>query len=165
MDGMELLAVVSRWIHIGTAIVVVGGTVFLRFVLLPAAEKLPEDMHQTLRGQVVRTWKIFVHTGIVLFLISGFYNYYLVFAKQQHQGDGLYHALIGIKILLAMVVFFLASVLVGRAAAFEKLRQNRKMWLGIVILLAAIIVGISGFLKVRGAPTAAAPEARSGTVQ
>ena len=41
MDSMEILSIISRWIHIGTAIVVVGGTVFLRFVLLPAAEGLP----------------------------------------------------------------------------------------------------------------------------
>jgi uncharacterized membrane protein len=147
---LTAVAVLSRWIHVGTAIVVLGGSVFLRFVLQPAAEKLPDEAHQALRANVLRTWKFFVHIGIVLFLVSGFYNY-LVVAMPLHRRDYLYHALLGIKILLAVVVFLLAEALVGRSPAFEKIRQQRKLWLGIVILLAAIIVAISGYVKVRGA--------------
>src|SRR5262249_3406376 len=86
-----------------------------------------------------------------LLLLTGFYNY-LVVTMPNHKGDSLYHMLIGIKILLALAVFFLASVLVGRAPAFEKLRQHRKTWLGVVILLAALIVVILGFVKLRQPP-------------
>lgn len=150
MDPGELsINTLSRFVHVATAIVLVGGTIFMRFVLMPAASKLPPDSHDTLRAALGAIWKRFVHVGIVLFLVTGFYNY-LVVMRPSHEGDGLYHALMGIKILLALVVFFLASVLVGRAAAFEKMRQNRKLWFGVIILLAAVIVAISGFVKVRG---------------
>lgn len=147
MDERLWLDVLSRILHVGTAIVLVGGTVFMRFVLLPAADKLSPETHETLRTAVVRVWKIFVHVGVVLFLLTGFYNYQVVMIPG-HRGDSTYHVLMGIKILLALVVFFLAEVLVGRAAAFEKMRQNRKTWLAVIILLAAIIVAISGYLKV-----------------
>ena len=46
----------------------------------------------------------------------------------------------GTKIILAFIVFFLASVLVGRSARFEPLRRDRKKWLVITIVVAFIIV-------------------------
>jgi uncharacterized membrane protein len=149
MSAMEILSILSRWIHIGTAIVVVGGTVFMRFVLLPAAEPLPAGEHDQFRARVMGRWRIFVMIGIALFLLSGFYNY-LAVSVPKHRGDKTYHMLMGIKIIVAFVVFFLASALVGRSARFEPIRRDRKKWLLIVIGLAALIVAISGYLKVTG---------------
>jgi len=144
---MELwLDVLFRWIHIGTAIVILGGSVFLRFVLRPAAAHMPEAEHHQLKTEVLDRWKRFVHAGIGLFLLSGFYNY--IRAMPLHKGDGLYHALIGTKILLALAVFVLASGLVGRSALFEPLRKHSPRWLLVTILLSVVIVGISGYVKV-----------------
>ena len=146
MDSEVLLSVLSRWIHVGTAIVIVGGTVFSRFVLLPAAARLPDEEHNALRERVMSRWKRFVHIGIVLFLLSGLYNYAKLLPS--HKGNSLYHALIGTKILLALVVFFLASVFVGRSERFAELRKRPKLILGFIIALATVIVAISGFAKV-----------------
>jgi hypothetical protein len=160
-----ILYSVSRVFHVGTAIVMVGGAFFLRFVLLPAAKaSLAEDVHARLRSAVMGTWKKIVHIGIALLLLTGSLNYYRVIVEGTHKGDALYNALIGIKILLALGIFFIASVLVGRSAKFEGMRQNVAKWLAINLLLAAIIVAISGFLKVRPftpkpAPTTAASQA------
>ncbi len=145
---MEYLSVLSRIAHVATAIVLVGGTVFMRFVLMPAAKELPEAEHDQLRQRLMSRWKRVVHGGIALLLLSGLFNYMQQIPK--HKGDGLYHALLGTKMLLALVVFFIASALVGRSAAFEKMRQNRATWMGLIVLLSALIVGISGFVKVRG---------------
>ena len=143
---MDILTILSRWTHVGTAIVIVGGTCFLRFVLSPAAAQLPDAEHAKLKELVMAKWKKFVHAGIALFTISGFYNY-LVVQMPKHRGDGLYHALVGTKILLAFAIFFLASALVGRSKSFEGLRKNAKLWQTVLILLAAIIIGISGYVK------------------
>lgn len=149
---MELLPVdvLSRWVHLGTAIVVLGGSVFLRFVLMPAATELPDAEHEALRQRIMQRWRKLVATGIALFLLSGFYNYLKV-AMPDHKGDGLYHALMGIKIILAFVVFFLASALTGRSAAFDGIRRDARKWLAVTILLSTIVVLIAGYLKVRGA--------------
>lgn len=144
---MNEITILSRWIHVGTAIVLVGGTVFLRFVLTPAAAQLPEAEHQKLKDLVMNRWKKFVHAGIALFIVSGFYNFFVV-QIPNHRGDGLYHALIGTKILLAFAIFFLASALVGRSKSFDGLRKNAKFWQLVIILMAAAIVGISGYAKV-----------------
>ncbi len=146
---MDVLSLLSRWTHIGTAIVLVGGTCFLRFVLAPAAAQLPDVEHQKVKELVMKTWKKFVHAGITLFLASGFYNY-LVVQAPNHKGDKLYHALMGTKILLALGIFFFASALVGRSKSFEGMRKNAKLWQLVIIILAAIIVGISGYLKMTG---------------
>ena len=140
-----------RIIHVTTAIVVVGGTFFVRFVLFPAATgALDDDAHARLRAAVMSIWKRVVHGGIALFVVSGGFNYYRVFAENLHPHDKLYHALLGTKIILALVIFFLASALVGRAAVFEGLRRNARTWLLVNLLLAGLIVAISGYLRVRG---------------
>lgn len=144
MDVELLIPLISRWAHIGTAIVLVGGTTFFRFVVMPALDGNHGDLVEKIR----QGWKKFVHGGIALFLLSGFYNYFT--AMPLHKGDGLYHMLVGTKMLLAFFVFFIASALVGRSAGTQKFRDGAKKWTGIMLLVSALIVGISGFVKVRG---------------
>ena len=154
--NIDWVAVVSRWTHIGTAIVLVGGLVFLRFVVGPAAAQLPDDAHATLKERILAKWKKIVHGGIALFLVSGFYNY-LVVQAPLYRGDKMskvYHALMGTKILIALVIFFLSSALIGRSKAFAGMRSNPRLWQGVIIALAALVVGISGFAKVAVRPTA-----------
>jgi len=153
MEPGLVVDILSRWVHVGTTIVLVGGSVFLRFVLMPATAELPDADEQALRARVVSIWRKFVGMGIGLLLLSGLYNY--VRAVPLHKGEGAYHALIGTKMLLALVVFFLASALTGRAQAFERLRENRKKWLGVTIVLAATVVALGGIAKVafRGSPS------------
>jgi uncharacterized membrane protein len=148
---MLILDALFRIIHVGTAITLVGGSVFMLLVLIPSAnEKLDDETHKSLGSTLIPRWKRIVHPGVLLFLVSGFYNYFR--AIPLHKGDGLYHALIGTKMLLALGVFFLASALVGRSEKLEHFRANRAKWLKVLVLLAATIVTISGFAKVRGLP-------------
>lgn len=152
-DALFPVDVLSRVTHVGTAIVLVGGVSFLRFVALPAMNSLPPELVEGFRDQIVSRWKRFVHAGIALFLISGFYNFFR--AMPHHKGDKLYHALLGTKILIAFAAFFFASALVGRSKSFAAMRRNASQWLTVVLLLSVIIVAISGVVKVRGRPAPA----------
>ena len=144
----DLLPVLLRWGHVGAAIVVVGGAVFMRFALLPAAKQLPDDVHHDLRDRVMGNWRKFVGIGILLLLLTGIGNYYLAMQTDRVADSKLYNPLMGMKMLLAMAVFFLASALSGRSKALEGIRRNAALWLVINILLAAAIVAIAGYLKV-----------------
>lgn len=163
MDNLFPLEVLSRFLHVAVAIVMVGGTVFMRFILMPAVKELPEAEHDQLRQRLLARWKRVVHGGIALLLLSGLFNYMQQIPK--HKGDGLYHALLGTKMLLALAVFFIASALVGRSATFDKMRQNRAKWMGLIVLLSALIVGISGFVKVRGSKSKPVQQAESHKVE
>lgn len=151
MDVELILAVISRWMHVGIAIVLVGGTAFFRLVVMPALG----DGHTELIEKIRERWKKFVHAGIGMFIVSGFYNFLMV---AKHEGDPLYHPLLGTKILLAFVVFFLASALVGSKPGTQKFRDNAKKWTSVMLLISAVIVGISGFVKVRPYEAPAAEE-------
>jgi uncharacterized membrane protein len=150
MELLDIVTYLSRLLHVSTAIVLIGGTTALRFVVVPSLAGQPAELTDAIRGR----WRKFVHGGIAIFLISGFYNYFM--AMSAHKGDGLYHALVGTKMLLAFGVFFLASVLVGRSAGSQKYRDEHTKWMTILLLIAFVIIAISSFVKVRGIPEAAA---------
>jgi len=142
-----ILPLIMRWLHIFSAIVAVGGTMFIYFVLRPAAAAtLPEPEHAALREAVRKRWQHFIHAAILLFLVSGLYNY-LVVTRLLHEGQPLYHALFGVKFLLALAVFVLGLALTSGKAWSARLRANPGTWLGLLVLLAVVIVMISGFLR------------------
>lgn len=160
MDANTLFNILMRVVHVLSAVVLLGGACYVRFVLSPAAAELPDAEHAALRERLMARWKSIVHRGIGLLLITGFYNYLEVTAPQ-HKGQGIYHMLMGIKILLAFGVFFLAMALAGRSAAFEGLRRNSRLWLSLLIVLAGVVVGIGSALKVALPPVPAAPAAEA----
>jgi uncharacterized membrane protein len=139
--------IAMRWLHILSAVVLVGGAVFTRFALLPAASAVLDDAtRQTLRAAVLGRWKGIVHTGIFFFLVSGFYNY-LTFTRHLHDGQALYHALFGVKFLLALVVFALAILLTSNKAYAARIQANHGKWTGVLVALAVVVVLISGYMR------------------
>jgi len=141
--GVQML---MRWTHVLTAVVIVGGSIFMRLVLLPAAvNTLDEPSHGALRAAILSRWRKVVHTGILLFVISGLYNYLFV-TRFLHE-DPTYHMLFGIKFLLAFPVFFLALVLSSSKPYAERFRGNMGLWSGVMIALAVAVVMLGGYMK------------------
>jgi uncharacterized membrane protein len=145
-----IVDVISRWLHVVTAIVLLGGAAFQWMVLRPSARQLPDAEHDRLRELVLSRWRKIVMIGIVVLIVTGFYNY-LEVAKPLSQVWKAYHPIMGTKILLAFAMFFLASALAGRSAAFAGVRKQSGRWLVVLLLLGATVVAMSGYLKVAGA--------------
>lgn len=138
---------VSRWLHVLGAIFLLGGTFYLRNVLVPAAkETLDEDTHQKLRAGVMKQWRKYLHVLILVLLVTGLYNF-LAVTRFAHDGQPTYHMLFGIKFLLAIAVFGLATMLAGKKSVSVKLQQNSGLWLGIALALGVAIVLIAGYMK------------------
>ncbi len=145
------LSLLMRWIHVLTAIVLVGGLIFYRLVFVPVAAKvLSEEEQEKLHVPLMRRWKMFIHPPIVLFLLSGFYNYAFV-TSANHEGQALYHALFGVKFLLALGVFALAIVMTSTMGWSENLRKKQALW-SMLVLLSVVVVLIGGYLKVMPGP-------------
>jgi uncharacterized membrane protein len=158
VGAVDITAIISRIVHVLTAIALLGGAFYVRTALLPAARDLSETEHDALKSRLRSRWSKVVMIGILLLIVTGFYNY-LVVAAPAVKGQKLYHPLMGVKILLAFAVFFLASALAGRSAAFESLRRQPARWLTLLLVLGGLVVAIGSVLKVvvpRTPPAAAA---------
>ena len=142
----EALPILARWLHIGPVIIAIGGAFFMRFVLLPSmGETLAEDHSQRLRSAMMTRWRKWVHICIGLILLSGLFNIYHAAAVLRE--SSLYQILFVVKLLAAVGVFMVASVLVGRSEGFGPMRANPRKWLAVIVGLAAAIVIVSGIMK------------------
>lgn len=147
MAAGNALPLLMRWIHVGTAIIVVGGLVYYLLVFVPIANRvLSGEERERLRIPLMRRWQMYIHLPVVLFLISGFYNYIYV-TSGQHAGQGLYHALFGLKFLLSLGTFALAITMTSTMAWSERFRKNQSLW-AVLLLLASTVVLIGGYMKV-----------------
>lgn len=146
MADINWLGVIIRFAHIFGAIIAVGGAIFAAFVVFPAAHVVPEESRAHFNEMIRKGFARLVMIAITLLLVTGFYNY-LVVELPLHKGQAIYNATMGVKILLAFAVFFFASALTGKSAAFEGLRKKRKRWLTLNILFALAVVALGAFLR------------------
>src|SRR5438094_490555 len=119
---MFWLSVVMRWLHVVAAVIAVGGTIGMRFVVLPALERVPNS--DEIAAALRLPFKRLIHSAIGLLLLTGFYNYMVVAVpavRKQGLGSS-YHPLMGIKIILSLVLFTIAILLLKPVPA---LNQNR----------------------------------------
>ncbi len=147
LQSIDYVVLISRWVHIGSAIVAIGGAVFMRFALLPAASStLDEDAHERLREAIRARWARFVHISIVLLLVTGGLNFGLLAIPPKIQAIP-YHPIFGLKLVSALFLFFVASALVGRGEGTAEIRADRRKWLSILLAMAAGIILLSGVLN------------------
>jgi uncharacterized membrane protein len=105
---IDWLALLLRWLHIVAAVAVVGGTIFMRLALVPAAADLPEEARGPLAEGVRRRWAKVVMAAILFLLVSGLWNFFAINASFKAAGlkiPALYHPLFGLKFLLALGIF------------------------------------------------------------
>ena len=141
-----LLEVLFRWMHILAAITAVGGTIFMRVALLPSQSVLSEESSEALREALRSHWAKVVHGCVLFLLVSGIFNIATIVNKYDVKGP--YHPLFGVKFLLALAIFGIASVLVGRSPLAVRMRRNARFWLSVNMALAITLVCISVVLKV-----------------
>ena len=147
MFDNEVLNVILRYLHIVMAITLLGGTIFMRFVLLPVTDELAEEDREKTLAAVRAKWSKVVMVAAGFLLISGLFNMAMVMVKYKDVPKT-YHMLLGVKILLALIVFFVASVLAGRSEMGKKMRQKGKFWLHVNFVLASTVVLLASVVKV-----------------
>lgn len=141
-----LLSLILRWMHIFATVTAVGGMIYLKFMLLPALDKLPEKERKELMVDVQSRWRKFVLGAITLLLLSGLINTLRIARGYEFPG-GYYHALLGVKILLAIVVFGISSLLIGRSGLANRVKENAPFWLKVNLTLASVIICLAGVLR------------------
>jgi hypothetical protein len=122
----DLLALVLRWAHILSAVVLLGGVIYARWVQLG----MSDEAAARFRGLAITT--------IALLALSGIYN-----LLNKPRTPSPYHAIFGIKVLLALHVFAVA-ILLGKAGASS---DKRLRWMSGIAISGIVIVLLSGYLR------------------
>ena len=178
MNVEMILPWVVRWVHIACATVAIGVPFFVWLVLTPAAGKvLTEEQHQKLRERINARWRVVVYVVITLFIVKGFVQFFvpmrvngvLVTARWRDFTEAdkkVYHMIFGIKMLGAFGMFFLASALAGRTKTFAPIRAKRKVFLGVLLVLAVVVLTCATLMKYLpgGSGGVAAPAAVGGAL-
>ncbi|MBI1903770.1 MAG: hypothetical protein HYS13_21920 [Planctomycetia bacterium] len=140
--------ILLRWLHILSAVAAAGGTIFMRVALLPAVAVLPDEQRKELHEAVRRRWAMVVMAAILILLVSGLANFFTINRGLPAELKMVYHVLFGVKFLLSLVVFFIASALVGRSPALAAIRKNARVWLTVNLMLVVAVICIAGVMRV-----------------
>ena len=124
---MDLVGLLSRWVHISSAVTLIGGVLFARQVLRGAAE-----------AELITRYATTLQAAVAGLLLSGLYN--LLSKAAVPKG---YHMIFGIKFLLALHVFAMAF-LVGRPGVEAGKRQRR---LTGMVISGILILALSAYLR------------------
>jgi len=156
MDSAAAVSLLLRWVHLLAAIAALGGLAFARFGLVPALAELDASTRERIHEAIRRRWLPWVIGAITLLLASGLANFLIFNARVRADPDfwgatwmrdTSYHALFGAKFLIAMVMFYFASALVGRGAGTQWVRNDRARWLTVTLALGLVVVLISGWMR------------------
>src|SRR5690606_34932763 len=92
-----------------------------------------------------RRWAMWVGISAGLLLLSGIVNTVLI--VQEYQLEGAYHGALGAKVLLALGIIYIASLLAGRSEAAERFRQKTSLWLNINVVLTILLICVAGWMR------------------
>jgi len=132
----DALNVIMRCLHIISVVVLIGGVLFARLVIVPALEPLAPKDRESLGESMAARYRSLLYLSILLLLGTGIYNLFM------NLGRGpVYHALLGIKLLLALHVFAVGMLIVK-----PKNEKRTRQMTGLVIS-GVTIVAISAVLR------------------
>lgn len=140
---MQALDTVMRVLHIGSAIALLGGTVFFLVVMVPSLRLMDEGLRGSIFQVARKRFYRISHPALALLLVSGLYNF-LTYLPRYNESHKAVHGLIGTKILLALAIIVIVfgqtfGAIKGCPIRWAKINVT----LGVVIvILAAVVHGL-----------------------
>jgi putative copper export protein len=139
---MELVTFFNKWLHLISIVGVLGGTAFAGLVMAPALRNEPED--SPLSKGMWRRFGLSLAVLWVIILLTGFANMGFVSPKV----NAGYQMVLGIKMLLALLMFILSLLVAHPMKALVRVMQNRSLWLVMLMIIGIAILGISAHLNI-----------------
>jgi uncharacterized membrane protein len=125
----------SRWLHIVSACLVIGGLFFMRFLLPSALDLLEPEPRKLVFLRARRGFKMAIHSAVLLLLLTGGINLWANLDKY-NLNPAFLHPILGIHLLLGLIAMGIALfVLAGK----EPPDSHRNLAaINFVILLAVV---------------------------
>ena len=139
---MELVTFFNKWMHLLGMVGVLGGTMFAWLVMVPALKDEAADSLLT-KG----IWKRFgISLAIlwVIVLVTGVVNVIMVSPKV----NASYQGILGIKMLLAILMFVLSMLLAHPIPAMKRFVENRSTWILTLMVIGIALLGLSAHLNI-----------------
>jgi len=143
-DGWYFVLLASRVLHVLSSIILLGGIFYLLAVVAPRAIANGGNADAWFDGNRA-AWAKWVGIATAVLLLTGLFNFVMIVKMNQIATS--YHMLGGVKILVAMVIFFLAAILAGKTALADNLRTNMKFWLKVTMSVGLLIVVIGSVMR------------------
>jgi uncharacterized membrane protein len=137
------MSTLVQWIHVGAAVIAVGGIAFLLLILLPSVRALNPAQRDLLMRTVQGRFRWISWAAIILLSGSGLYNAQQVWEVP----PGTYWTFLKIKITLALALFAISLCLTLPLKDLEWFRARRNMWLAIALALGLVVIFISAYLR------------------
>jgi hypothetical protein len=109
---MEVLIVLSRWVHVMSAVLVIGGTFFMRVILPAGLAQADAASREAVFLRCRRIFKMLVHTCILFLLLSGAFNTWRAWGDYRLNRP-LMHGLWGPHLFLGLSAMTIALLLLG----------------------------------------------------
>ncbi|MGC8784373.1 MAG: hypothetical protein ACP5RN_08305 [Armatimonadota bacterium] len=133
---------IVKWVHVVSIVTGVGLTLFQYLVLLPVLRRtqgVPEDLVKAIQ----RRAGMVIGIAWVLIWVTGIYNLVVIIPAVKPN----YHLVLGAKILLVLVLFFISTALSHPSLAFEGIQRNRARWVALAAWLGIVIIALSATLN------------------
>jgi uncharacterized membrane protein len=141
----SVITLIMRWLHIGGAIILIGSPFFIRLFLLPALAREEPAARDAMLERINKPWRMLLGIVILLQIVSGVY--WLLVVINMAAEPPIYQILLTVKLLAALGLFFLLSVLAGRATMFAPFRNEAKKWYSACLICGIIIVACAGAMR------------------
>jgi uncharacterized membrane protein len=132
----DALNVIMRWLHITSAVVLIGGVLYARLVITPALRSFPNPEQETLGDDMAARYRSLLLLAILFLAGTGIYNVFLNLSR-----GALYMALLGVKLLFVLHVFAVGILIVK-----PKNPKRTRQMTGLAIS-GLIIIAISAVLR------------------
>jgi uncharacterized membrane protein len=126
----EGFAISLRWLHIASMTTLLGGMIFWRLVLARASADMAMAARGPLFERIAAAFRPLVFASIAGLVVSGIINFLMTPGHSKR-----YHALFGVKMLLALHVFAVAIVMVQPNNPRRTRLATGAMISGLIILL------------------------------
>jgi uncharacterized membrane protein len=137
---MFALETAIRVLHIGSAIALLGGTLFFLVVMIPSLKVMDEGLRASILQVARKRFYRISHPALLLLLLTGLYRFITDLPTYPRS----VHPLIGTKILLAVSILFIVfgqTFGVIKGCPIKWARVN--LTLGVlIVILAAIVRGL-----------------------
>lgn len=139
---MNWTDLVVKWIHVASIVTAVGLTLYQYFVLQPVLRRVHEVPEELVKALQRRAGMV-IGIAWLLIWVTGIYNLVVIVPAVRPN----YHLMLGAKILLVLVLFFISTALSHPSLAFEGIQRNRGRWVALAAWLAILIIVLSASMN------------------